>query len=83
MKSTILITIFSLFIGFGFAQTDLETLVGEGIAYHDAGQYKEAIQTYKKALKLIQTLPWSIMRWHCPISTSKNTKKQLSIPARP
>lgn len=34
-----------------FAQTEIESLIEEGIKLHDAGQYKEAIQQYKKAIK--------------------------------
>lgn len=34
------------------AQTDIESIVVEGIEYHDRGQYDMAIETYKKALKI-------------------------------
>lgn len=35
-----------------FAQSDIETIVREGIKYHDQGKYELAIQTYKKALDI-------------------------------
>lgn len=35
-----------------FAQTDIEDFVKEGIELHDNGNYEEAIETYKKALKI-------------------------------
>jgi tetratricopeptide (TPR) repeat protein len=54
MKSTILMLIYSLlcFSSFGQNKADAEKLVGEGIAYHDKGDYEGAILRYDKALKL-------------------------------
>ena len=43
-----------LLLGFSalFAQTEINTLVEEGIEYHDQGDYDKAIKTYQKALKI-------------------------------
>lgn len=35
-----------------FAQSDIENFVREGIQYHENGDYKKAIETYKKALEI-------------------------------
>lgn len=35
-----------------FAQSNIEALVREGVQYHDNGDFDEAIETYKKALKI-------------------------------
>ena len=47
-------TLLLVFLSFAsiIAQTNLEKLVQEGVAYHDAGDYDEAIKMYKQALKL-------------------------------
>jgi Tfp pilus assembly protein PilF len=54
MKSAILMLIYSLICCSSFAQNkaDAEKLVGEGIAYHDKGDYEGAILRYDKALEL-------------------------------
>ena len=41
-----------LFFALSFAQDDVESLVREGIKYHENGDYDKAIDTYKKALKI-------------------------------
>ena len=51
MKRIILLAILLIPMTF-FAQSDIETIVKEGIALHDAGKYEEAITVYEKALKV-------------------------------
>ena len=52
LKLSTLILVLIFFSIQCFAQTDIETLVNEGIQYHDNGDYIKAIEIYKKALEL-------------------------------
>lgn len=54
MKKTILfITLFMAFSLFSYGQNaKAEELISEGVELHDEGNYKEAIEKYKEALKL-------------------------------
>jgi tetratricopeptide (TPR) repeat protein len=48
-----LLLIFSVLVPiFCFGQSEIERLVQVGIQYHDKGEYAEAIEVYKKALKI-------------------------------
>ena len=51
MKNLFILLFLSIpFLHFG--QTELETLMSEGVALHDAGEYDEAIAKYTEALKI-------------------------------
>ncbi|WP_203292495.1 tetratricopeptide repeat protein [Luteirhabdus pelagi] len=54
MKSrTLVILIVFIFLSHqNIAQSNISTLIEEGIGYHDKGEYDKAIKTYKNALKL-------------------------------
>ena len=52
MKKQILILGLLLISTFIYSQTVIDSLVQTGIQYHDKGNYEEAIETYKAALKI-------------------------------
>jgi len=53
MKKTILFVFITLFISNGYSQTnDIQSFIEKGIQLHDNGDYKGAIEQYKKALKI-------------------------------
>ena len=57
MKNIILILSIVLFSLPLMSQENVEALVKEGIQFHDQGKYDEAIQSYKKALKIDPNSP--------------------------
>lgn len=54
LRNFILVVLFNLAAATVFAQTksSAESLIKEGIAFHDSGKYDDAIAKYKEALKL-------------------------------
>lgn len=54
MKTLLLSIVFLFASSFILAQDsdEVQNLINEGIKYHDAGNYKKAIESYKKALKI-------------------------------
>lgn len=51
-RSTGILFAFLFISTFAFAQSSIDEIVKEGIAFHDSGQYDKAIETYKKALEI-------------------------------
>jgi tetratricopeptide (TPR) repeat protein len=52
MKKSILTLGFLILANFIFGQVPFDSLVQQGVQYHDAGEYQKAIDIYKKALEI-------------------------------
>jgi tetratricopeptide (TPR) repeat protein len=52
MKKLFLLLSFLLFANLSFSQSKIDSLIQEGIKFHDEGKYEKAIKLYNEALKL-------------------------------
>lgn len=59
------------------AQSNINNLIKEGIQYHDKGDYKKAIETYEKALKLEPKSPLANYEIALSYFSKKDYKKAI------